>query len=157
MKTKTVPFKEALAKAKKYCANSERCIQQVKRKLTDRKVSDEDIEAVIDILKNESFIDEKRFARAFSEGKFNINGWGKVKIASHLKMLNINNENIKTGLNEISHDNYILKLKDLIKKKEKTLSNVDDKNKLKYKLYSYAKSKGYENEYIFQVINTILE
>lgn len=144
-------LKEALEKGASFCAYQERCQQEVREKLYSLKLDKEDVEEVLSLLIQEKFIDEVRFAKAYSGGKFRQKKWGRKKITQHLKLKQISDYCIKKGLEEISETAYLTTLKNEIEKKKATLK---DKNQFtrKNKLINYALSKGYEYELILEFI-----
>ena len=72
--------RDAAIKLMKYCSYQERCHQEVNKKLYDWGFYKDDRDEIIVRLIEENFINEERFARAFTRGKFNIKKWGKQKI-----------------------------------------------------------------------------
>jgi regulatory protein len=92
----------------------------------------------------------------FARGKFNIKKWGRIKIKMELKQKRISDYCLKKAMQQIDETEYIQTLQKLIAAKRKL---IKEKNsiKLKYKLMSYALSKGYEKDLIFDVLNGIGE
>ncbi|WP_149913672.1 regulatory protein RecX [Sphingobacterium cavernae] len=140
---------QAKLKMESYCAYQERAQQEVRDKLYEMGLYENDVENIIANLISENFLNEERFARAYVRGKFRMKDWGRVKIIQHLKSKRITPPLIKIALKEIDHDEYIEKLDHLIKKKA-----GDDIQRLSYtdkaKLVRYIQSKGYESDLIFQ-------
>jgi regulatory protein len=103
------------------------------------------------LLITDGFINEERFAKAFAGGKFRIKKWGKIKIKKELKQKNISDYCIRKGLGEIDNREYIKALKDTIVKKA---GEIREKNKLKKlsRMASFAISKGYESELVWEII-----
>jgi regulatory protein len=150
---KKIPDKKtALLKAQQYCAIQERCQQEVRDKLYDWGLHQQDVEQIIAELIGEQFIQEERFAVLFAGGKFRIKKWGKIKIKNELKRKNISSYCIKKALDAIDNETYILALDELLQKKAKL-----NKEKNKYKRFSqlaaYAVSKGYETELVRELLN----
>ena len=84
--TKVYNLKEARQKIEHYCAYQERSHKQVQEKLLSfGLIPDVADELVIELIQG-NFLNEARFASAFTRGRFNIKGWGKIKIKQHLKM-----------------------------------------------------------------------
>ena len=142
----------ALLKAQQYCAYQERCQQEVRDKLYDWGLHQQDVEQIIAALIEEQFIQEERFAILFAGGKFRIKKWGKIKIKTELKRKKISNYCIKKALDAIENDTYIQVLEELLQKK-----SALNKEKNKYKRFSqiaaYAVSKGYEAELVREILN----
>ncbi|MDB5120346.1 MAG: RecX family transcriptional regulator [Sphingobacteriales bacterium] len=143
---------EGFLKACSYCAYQERSQNEVRSKLYDWGLYPSDVELVISDLIQENFLNEERFANAYTLGKFRMKGWGKKKIKQGLKLKRVPDKIIANALKKIDEKQYIEKLRELIWKKKDSLK---EKNHLKerYKLTQYALMKGYESDLIFDVLN----
>ncbi|HKK82055.1 MAG TPA: regulatory protein RecX, partial [Prolixibacteraceae bacterium] len=93
--------KKALSKCMALCSKSEKCISDIRKKLSNWQLPEEETQQVIDNLIDEKFIDEQRFAESFMRDKFRFNHWGKIKIIYHLKAKGISSGDIAHGINEI--------------------------------------------------------
>ncbi|MCB0804765.1 MAG: RecX family transcriptional regulator [Bacteroidales bacterium] len=142
----------ALNKMKNYCAFQERCISDVRQKLSTFHLSDSLNEMIIQQLLKENFLNEERFAKVFAGGKFRINKWGKNKIFYALQSKGIPDLFIQEGLNEIDPDDYREVLVKLIVAKEGSLTESDLLKK-KQKLATFAITKGFEQSLVWDVLN----
>lgn len=97
---------QALERLKKYCAYQERSQSEVRQKLYQLGIRNDDAEEVIIQLISENFLNEERFARAYARGKFNIKHWGKNKITAGLRQKGVSEACIRMGLSEISESKY---------------------------------------------------
>ena len=148
---KNTDEKVALAKAEHYCAYQERSQQEVREKLYEWGMYPKGVENVIMHLIDGNFLNEERFANAYTIGKFRQNGWGKIKIKQGLKLKKVSDPLIKKALKSINEDEYLKMLQKVIHKKEALLSEKDP-YKRRYKLHQYALSRGYENDLISDVL-----
>lgn len=141
----------ALIKLQSWCAYQERSQQEVRDKLYGLGLWPEAVENIIAKLIEDNFLNEERFAMAFAHGKFAIKKWGKVKIRMELKQKRVSDYCLKKALAQIDDTEYLDTLKKLIATKRRS---IHEKNplKLKYKLASYALSKGYEKDLVFDVL-----
>ena len=80
---------EALAKMEHFCAYRERCPKEVRTKLAALGVRGQSAEQIYQVLEEEGFFNEERFAMAFAGGKFRVNHWGRVRIRIELRMRSI--------------------------------------------------------------------
>lgn len=139
---------QAKLKAESYCAYQERAQQEVRDKLYEWGLFQEDVENIIATLIEDNFLNEERFAKAFARGKFRLKDWGKLKIVQHLKAKRISPPLIKIALQGIDYDEYLAKIDTLIEKRGvsnlKVLSYED-----KAKIVRYLQSKGFESDLIF--------
>ena len=144
---------QILSKIENYCAYQERSKYEVKNKLRLWNLTEQDIEDIISHLIQKRFLNEERFAQAYTSEKFRIHNWGKLKIKQGLKLRYIPEELIKKSLQTLDLSDYRNKLKYLIEKKSKTLTEKDI-YKRRNKLLQYALTKGFEPEFITEVLST---
>lgn len=139
---------QAKVKAAKYCAYQERTQQEVRDKLYQYGLYSDAVEEVLTELITEGFVNEERYAQAFSRGKFNQNKWGRVKIEMMLRQKGLSNYCIQAGLKEIAEEDYQQQIRELISKKWNSLEGEDDYNR-KHKTVRYLMGKGYEPDLIW--------
>lgn len=140
-----------LNKIQHYCAYQERCVYEVKLKLLEYNLTQNKINDIIELLKNDNFINEERFALAYVQGKFRIKKWGKNKIIAGLKQKKISDTIIQNVIKNIDNDKYIKTLKQLINNRIKDKKDLHDKIFLN-KTINYLRTKGYEYHLIIDNI-----
>ena len=86
IKRKVFTREQALRKAESFCAYQERSQHEIRNKLYEWGLHQNDVETIISELIEANFLNEERFAIAYSLGKFRIKGWGKIKIKHGLKL-----------------------------------------------------------------------
>jgi len=101
-KQQTLSVLQALEKAKKYCAYQERSQWEVRQKLHSWQLPEEQTEWIISELISENFLNEMRYAKTYTEGKFRIKGWGREKIKYNLKAKGVSNYCITKALEGIA-------------------------------------------------------
>lgn len=143
--------KVALAKAEHFCAYQERSQQEVRDKLYEWGLWTDAVENIIIKLIEGNFLNEERFAYAYTRGKFNQKGWGKSKIKQGLKLKRVSDTLIKKALKTIDGDDYLAMLIKILEKKARLL-NTRESFKRHYQLKQYALSRGYENDLITDVL-----
>jgi len=136
-------FKEALSFAASICSTSEQCAADVLRKTDKFGLSIEEKDMLVQKLKQDGFLDEKRYVRAYVNDRFKFSKWGKMKITYMLKQKGIDARIVENALEMIDQDDYTGTLLDLLKQKRKSIisSGITD---LKAKLYRFALSRGFE-------------
>jgi regulatory protein len=141
---------EALQKARKYCAYSDRSHYDVMLKLQDWNIDEKTSNWIITELIQEKFLNEERFALNYSRGKLNQNKWGRMKIKYGLRQKKISDFLIKKALQSISDDNYI----DILSKEiDKYTKGGKLKNKIEYKkTLMYFNQKGFETDLIIEIL-----
>lgn len=148
-------FKNKIEILKKFCAFQERSKKQILDKMLKIGFSKNLINKVLEILENDNFYNEKRFALAYALGKFRNNKWGKTKIRYELESHLVCSEVLDYSLNQIDNDEYVDCINSLLEKKYQALSEEDN---LKYeKLVRYAISKGFEIELVKKISKEIIK
>jgi len=143
--------KEAKLKLAKYCAYQERSQKEVRSKLYETGLYQDEIEEIIAELISENFLNEERFAKAFIGGKFRTKKWGRKKILMAIKPYDISDYCIQKGLQEIDPDDYHNTLKQVIITKNNSLSEENIFMK-RNKLAKYAMSRGFEADLVWDFL-----
>lgn len=144
-------FDLQVEKMRKYCLYQDRCHSDVRTKLIKDKVFGDELEEVISILIQEDFLNEERFAKAFSIGKFHQNKWGKGKIKMELKRRKVSAYCIQKGLEGIPEEEYLTTIENLWSKKYAVVKGKSDYER-KQKTAQFLLGKGYE----YEVIKTLM-
>ena len=140
-------YSEALTFAASLCSTSEQCAFDILRKTAKFELDTDEKEKMIQALRQNGFIDDQRFVKAFVNDRLHFNKWGRMKIGYMLKQKGIDNTIIETNLNDIDEDAYTETLLNLLKQKSKS-ANSRNQIELKSKLYRFAQGKGYESSAI---------
>jgi regulatory protein len=149
---KNMPFNTALSKAMTLCAGREMCYSDIRQKIISWGIRDESIDKILNLLTESKFIDEERYAVAFSKDKFRYNKWGRLKIGSGLRMKKIPDEIIRKALDSINETEYIELLRILIEKQRRSVK-AKNEYELKGKLLRYGLSKGFESHLLYNLLN----
>jgi regulatory protein len=141
----------ALAKAEHFCTYQDRSQQEVRDKLYEWGLWADAAENIITQLIAGNFLNEERFAYAYTRGKFNQKGWGRNKIKQGLKFKKVSDVLIKKALKQLDEAAYLAMLTKILQKKSASLTEKDA-YKRHYKLKQYALGRGYENDLIADVL-----
>jgi regulatory protein len=151
IKAKVFSPQQARIKAESYCAYQERSQSEIRDKLYEWGLHQRDVELIISELIESNFLNEERFALAYTLGKFRIKSWGKLKIKQGLKFKRVPEKLIQKSLQKIDPEDYIEKLQVLLEKKSATVRETDPYKK-RYKLIQYAAGRGFERDLISDVL-----
>lgn len=154
-KRQVLSTKEALPKLMRYCSFQERSHREVRSKLNDFFLNENEVNEVIAELINQNFLNEERYAIAYAGGKFRTRKWGRIKIEQMLKFNEVSERNIKKALEEIPESDYLQTIKDVITKRL-TSEKENDPLKRKFKTANYLMSRGFENELTFKILDEVL-
>jgi regulatory protein len=134
-----------LEKARRYCLRAEKSEYDVLRKLFAWKVPEKWHDKILTRLKEDKFIDEKRFVSSFVRDKCYLNKWGRIKIRYHLRQKQIPDNLIEHALNEIEENRYLDILRELAQQKLRSLkSKNDDAYRRRQKLMRFLAQRGFE-------------
>ena len=137
------------------CARCEQAEGDLRKKLHDWGLSASDANAVIARLKQEHYLDNERYARAYCRDKLRFNGWGRIKISYMLRGKGIEQEYIDAALAEIDEEQYVSILDDALASKAKTLQGKSP-DQLRASLLRFAASRGFEPGIVFEALSRII-
>ncbi len=146
---------QIIQKLESFCAYRERCESEVRQKLYQLSVEENEKDFYLNYLKENNFLNEERFIAAFTRGKFSIKSWGRRKIVQELQHKNIDAKKIRQSIEHIDEGLYFLRLQDILEKKQKTIRETDAFKK-KQKLIQYALQRGYEMNLINEALKIII-
>lgn len=136
---------EALQKLQRYCAYQERSPFEVQRKLSQLKLPRDRHEEIIVQLMEENFLDEYRFAEAYTRGKMNQKQWAPRRIRMGLQEHRIPSVTIDRLLGKIDSE--------AIEKNAYYLVDRWFESKTKEQLTAAMQRRGYS----FDLINSMYE
>lgn len=134
---------EALRRLTTLCAASEQCEYDLCEKMRRWGVDYEDINEAIEYLRDENYIDDERYCRAFINDKYRFAKWGKVKIAQALIQKRFEQSSFRHLLNEIDQEEYLNILSDTLRNKIRSI-RADSDYERNGKLMRFAMSRGFE-------------
>lgn len=153
---KTLSTENALYRAAALCSKCEQAEHDIRIKLKSWGISPYDTDKIIQRLIDEKYIDEERYALAFTRDKFRFNGWGRIKIAYNLRLKHISQQAIDNAIAEIEEEDYIQSLEHILLSKLSTLKNKEPLQ-LKASLLRFASSRGFEPALICRLIPEFID
>ncbi|MBR9830681.1 RecX family transcriptional regulator [bacterium] len=153
-------LEKVLDKAQKFCLYRERSEVEMERKMKEWGADQKIIDKVLDDLIDSKFVSNKRFSMAYARGKFNVKGWGRIKIRQGLKFHKISDSLILEVFEQIKLEDYKKTLeKVIVKKMPESLKELDknEQFELKGKLYRTAAQKGYESALIIEILDELFK
>lgn len=151
---KQISYNDALKRLAAYCSKGERCTQDLSKKLDVWEISAEDQKKIIAYLKEEKFLDEERFCKAFVRDKSRFNKWGQYKIRFELKKKNIPDSIIREAINEIDPKETQEQLSSLLRQKLKSTKGKNE-FEIKQKLIKFAVGRGFSMDDANQIVSKL--
>ena len=145
--------KVILEKMRSYCMYQERCIQEVKKKLTHLQVIPKTKLKIINHLINDDYLNEVRFTKSFIQGKLRIKKWGRIKLNYELRIRGVKKFIIDDEINKISKEDYLDYFNEFSNNKIKILKGSKDHKKRSF--INYFAYRGWENNLIYEKLNEI--
>lgn len=146
---KTLSPDEALLRMENFCAYRERCPKEVRTKLAELGMRGQDATQIFEVLRDDGFFNEERFALAFAGGKFRMNHWGRVRIRMELKMRDIDPALIAQALGAIDEGEYLRVLQQLLDKKRR---QYEGDPQVREKTAAALIRTGFEPELVFRYL-----
>ena len=145
--------KVILEKMRSYCMYQERCILEVKKKLSRLHVVPKSKSKIIDRLIEDDYLNEVRFSKLFIQGKLRIKKWGRIKLNYELSIRGIKKFIIHEEINKISKEDYYQYFNEFSNNKIKTLTGSKEQKKRSF--VNYFTYRGWENNLIYEKLNEI--
>jgi regulatory protein len=146
--------KRILDRLRGLCSRREYCYADVLKKAKD--ALDGDAQAakeVADLLVEDKYVDDFRYASAFARDKSAIQGWGEVKIKYMLSAKGVPRDVIDKALEGIDHDKADSRLEKLLQNKLKSLK---EDPQVRLKLLRFALGRGYSYDEASHTIDQLL-
>ena len=136
----------------KYLKIRLRSIKEMKDYLLKKDDNEYIIDKVCSLLKENKYLDDKTFAKAYIKDKLRFTNKGDYKIKKELSSLGIESSIIEDIFMEIDDAVFEEKIKKIIDKDIRTNKKYSG-NHLKNKIYNHLLSQGYSNSLIIPTIN----
>lgn len=115
---------EWLNKCEAYCARSEHCAADVRRKLYEWGAPADYADSIEEILYERDFLNDARFCSAYVHDKVEYQSWGRLKIQAGLRALDLPEKEIREALENLDEIVYFNNLRALIASRQ---SDPEDK------------------------------
>ena len=136
----------ALDKLRAICSRQEKSPADITGYLKRWEVSRDHHTEILEKLRSERFIDERRYASAFVRDKIKFGRWGLIKIRIMLHQKGIEKSISDEIIKEVDIDTYRSMIGLELKKKRSSLKGTP--YEIWAKLARYGSSRGYEMEYM---------
>ena len=154
-KPKTKTAQQALQSLMRLASRSEKSTGDALRLMRTWGVPEAEQRGVLDKLIADRYIDNRRYAEAYTREKSQLAGWGERKIAMQLRLKGVERETISTVLAELMADDSMAeRLRDKLEKKLRTVKAAND-YELRGKLLRYALGLGYEYDMAAEAVERV--
>jgi regulatory protein len=148
--------KQTFSKMARLCSRSEQCSADIRKKIIAAGIDYDAADEMIAALKEENYLNDERYVKAYVSDKFKFNKWGKVKLRYNLRMKGFSEGIISAGLDEMDDEKYKKVLIKTMKDKAKMVKKKDKFEKMG-QVIRFAQTRGFEPEMIHRYINSVLD
>jgi len=149
---------------RRQCAMREYCCKDVKTKALRRfsaagqtaSEAEEQAQKAVQVLVDEGFVSERRYACAYVRDKSSLGGWGISKIRYMLLGKGLPREIVEQALSEADSSKSEEKLRKALKIKYDSIAGRCDQADCRQKLLRFALSRGHDYESSLNMINAII-
>ena len=152
-KTKTA--EQALNALMRLCSKAEKSSGDALRLMYRWGVPIAERQGVLDKLVEMRFIDDARYAEAYTREKSQLAEWGARKIAQNLYQKGVSKDIVAKTLAMLESDDQRAMLEKRLQRKLPTIKATTDYER-RGKLLRYALSLGYDYDMVISVIDTLL-
>ena len=142
MANRELSKREWLDKCEAYCAKSEHCAADVRRKLYEWGAPADFFDFIEQNLYANDFLNDARFCHAYVHDKVEYQSWGRLKIQAGLRALDLPESEIRKSLDSIDENTYSKNLRSLIASRR---SDTPDK------LLRFLSQRGFTYEEITKI------
>jgi len=148
--------KEVLIKITRLCSRSEQCSTEIRNKIIAEGIEKDVADEMVQSLKDENYLNDERYVKAYVADKFKFNKWGKIKMRHYLRLKGLTDEVIAKGIDEIDKEKYKAVLIKTMKDKARTIKKKNKFEKMG-QLIRFTQNRGFEPELIHRYMNLVLE
>ena len=148
---------QALQSLMRLAARSEKSTGDALRLMRTWGVPEVEQRGVLDRLLADRYIDNRRYAEAYTREKSQLAGWGERKITMHLRLKGVERDVISEVLSElVADDSMGERLHEKLTKKLRTVKAANDYD-LRGKLLRYALGLGYDYDMSSAVVDEVVK
>ncbi len=146
---------QALSSLMRLCARSEKSSGDAMRLMRTWGVPEGERQGVLQKLIDQRFIDDRRYAEAYTREKSSLAGWGRKKIALQLRAKGVVREIVDEVLASLDNDEQSERLVDKLQRKLRSTKAASE-YELRGKLLRYALSLGYDYDMANDAISRVV-
>lgn len=143
---------QALSSLMRLCARSEKSSGDAMRLMRTWEVPEGERQGVLQKLIDQRFIDDRRYAEAYTREKSSLAGWGRRKIALQLRAKGVARDIVDEVLASLDSDEQSVRLVDKLQRKMRS-TKATSAYELRGKLLRYALSLGYDYDMTTEAID----
>lgn len=140
-------------RVERMCNRGEYCSFEIAKKLDQWGVDKKKAKEIIEKLKEQRLIDEKRYAEAYCKVRLHSQGWGKRKIRMGLFAKRIPTDIIDNVIEGMDMETYYNAGIDLLKRRIVVTGGDIENRNFRNQLIRYGAGRGFEPEVLMRIID----
>ena len=148
-------MEKVIDRMRNLCSRREYCKADIMKKALAALDGDRaGAEKVVEVLVNEKYIDELRYASAFARDKASLSGWGETKIRYMLSSKGLSRGVIDLALEEIDDAKAKTRLEKLMENKFRGLK---DDPQCRLKMLRFGLGRGYAYDEVAEITDCLMK
>lgn len=148
-------MEKVIDRMRNFCSRREYCKADIMKKALAALDGDKaGAEKVVEVLVNEKYIDELRYASAFARDKASLSGWGETKIRYMLSSKGLSRGTIDLALEEIDDAKAKTRLEKLMENKFRGLK---DDPQCRLKMLRFGLGRGYAYDEVAEITDCLMK
>jgi regulatory protein len=128
---------------------------ELRRRLTQKNLPREAVEATVDQLKKEGWVDDEKFARLYALSRMQSGSFGKGRVRRELTQRGLSGALIESGMTAIADIDEAAAAQGLVEKRLATMRGLSLDAK-KRRLHGFLMRRGFSSQVIFRVLGKFL-
>lgn len=157
MNKEPLTLEQAIDKAERYCVRAERSERDILRKCYDWQVDTAYHEQIVAHLRQHRYIEDERFALAFTRDKHRFSGWGRQRLRQELRQHRIPESVIAAAFAEVFAElDEDEQLQRVLEAKCRQLKHSDPARKRLDQLIRHGLYRGYDYDSVRRLSERLL-
>ena len=145
-------FERALGFAFRHISRRDRTVAEVRTHLEGKEIAEADIDAVVDELAEQGYLDDARFAQRFAEDRRLLDGWGADRIERKLRERGVPREDVSAALAGFDHGSELDAALELLRRRHRE-PPADDRER--ERALGFLVRKGYDLETAYDAVRAL--
>ena len=133
-----------------------RSVEELRGRLKLKKHSAEDIDAVLELLKKQGFLDDEKFAKLFAGSKTGSNSVGRRQLQRDLKKKGVSSRVIEETLSNLPDYDEKEAVRKLATARFRQVADLPPE-KQKARLFGFLQRRGFSSDAIFSVLSELIK
>jgi regulatory protein len=148
----TSSFDRALSAAYGHLSRRDRTVAEIRAHLVKKEVEESIVDAVVEELVEQKYLDDARFAQRFAEDRRLLDGWGADRIERKLRDHGVEREHISAALAGFDHGTELDSAIEVLRRRHRE-PPADDRER--ERALGFLVRKGYDLEVAYDAVRAL--